>query len=428
MCETSSSTPSSPSSSSSSSTSSTPSITSSLKRRSLLGAALAGTGVAVAGAVAGPATRAEAFNLGTPLVPVLPLGASQPGGTVLTLLGTAGGPQAEYVRTGTSSVLTVNGFNYLVDAGRSSVTQYLNSGLQFAKLGAMFMTHLHADHLADYYNYFLLEGGQANAEHDRLNQDPKVKPYPPVHVYGPGSAGALPPKPSPSTPTLAPQNPVPGIKDLTDRLNEGYAYSYNVFMRGDGTSLITDLQDIHEIQIPASVGASATNRAPIMDPFQIYEDDQVVVKAILVPHGEVFPAFAYRFDCKNGKGAVVFSGDCSAPGFTAATNNVVKLAQGADILVHEVINWDLILAGAKLQGIDTTSQFFTHLRTSHTTTQEVGKVATAAGVPKLVLTHLIPSNPKDCPDFLWKAQIAPNYAGDIHVGNDRDQIALPVRR
>lgn len=420
MCDTSSS---SSAASSSTPSSSTPSPRT-MKRRSILGAALAGTGVAVAGSIAA-AAPADAFNLGTPIVPVLPLGPSQPKGTVLTLLGTAGGPQAEYVRTGTSSVLTVDGFNYVIDAGRSSVTQYLNSGLLFGKLTAMFMTHLHADHLADYYNYFLLEGGQANAEGDRLNVDPKVKPYP-VHVYGPGSAGGLPPKPTPTTPTLEPQAPTPGIKDLTDRLNEGYAYSYNLFMRGDGTSLITDLQDIHEIQVPASAGANYNNVAPIMEPFQIYSDEQVKVSAILVPHGKVFPAFAYRFD--TAKGSVVFSGDTSAPGFTAETNNVIKLARGADILVHEVINWDVIYAAAKLKGLDTTSEFFTHLRTSHTTTEEVGKVATAAGVPQLALTHLIPSNPKDVPDLLWKAQIAPFYAGKIHVGNDRDQIPLPVRR
>lgn len=130
----------------------------SINRRSVLGAALAGTGLAVAGSLLPSSTpKAEAQEPGLPLVPVLPMWPSQPKGTVLTQLGTAGGPQAEYVRTGTSTVLTVEGYNYLVDCGRASVTQYLNSGLVFLKLAAMFITHLHADHLADYYNYFLLE-------------------------------------------------------------------------------------------------------------------------------------------------------------------------------------------------------------------------------------------------------------------------------
>jgi hypothetical protein len=43
-------------------------------------------------------------------------------------------------------------------------------------------------------------------------------------------------------PTIAPENATPGIKDLTNRLNEGYAYSYNVFMRDSGTKDIRDKQ------------------------------------------------------------------------------------------------------------------------------------------------------------------------------------------
>ncbi len=398
----------------------------SMKRRSVIGAALAGTGVAVAGSIAA-AAPAKAANIGTQFVQVLPFKNSQPKGTMLTLLGTAGGPQAEYVRTGTSSVLTVDGFNYVVDMGRSSVTQYINSGLLFYNLQAMFVTHLHADHLADYYNYFLLESGQANAEGDRLNLDTKTQ----LPVHGPGSAGAL-PVTTTTYPTIAPQNPVPGIKDLTERLNEGYAYSYNVFMRGDGTQDVRLIQKITEIDIPASAGASSTNTAPLMDPFFVYQDAQVYVTAILVPHGSVFPCFAYRFDCKNGKGSVVFSGDTSAPGgpnYSPANNNVVKLAQGADILVHEVMNWELIkTVEAKKGHTPENDPLLAHLRDSHTWTDQVGRVAQAAGVPQLVLTHLIPANPVDCPDLLWKVLCSAGYSGKVHVGNDRDQISLPVRR
>ena len=412
----------------------------SVKRRSVIGAALAGTGVAVASTIAA-AAPASATTLGTPLIPVLPVKSSQPTGTVLTMLGTSGGPQAEYGRCGTSSVLTVEGVNYLIDAGRSSVTQYLNSGLVFNQLQAMFMTHLHADHLADFYNYFLLEGGQPNAEGDRLpyplGSAPTLKPQRQLYVFGPGSAGALPVVPAPVPEVIAPNNPVPGIKDLVNRLNEGYAYSYNVFERGDGTQPITGLQtQIKEIEIPADAGASSTNTAPLMQPFEIYKDNLVRVSAILVPHGAVFPCFAYRFE--TAKGTVVFSGDTSCAAdpnnpakINPAANNVITLAKGADILVHEVMNWDLIAAVNARKNPPQTKEnndLLKHLYDSHTRADQVGQVATAAGVPMLALTHLIPSNPLDCPDFVWKSIIAKNYAGKIHVGNDRDQIPLPVRR
>lgn len=415
-----------------------------VKRRSVIGAALAGTGVAVASAVTAAAPASAATPTGSPFIQVLPFRASQPTGTALTLLGTSGGPQAEYGRCGTSSVLTVEGYNYLIDAGRSSVTQYLNSGLEFKQLQAMFVTHLHADHLGDFYNYFLMEGGQPNAEKDRLayppGSNPSLKPQRPFYVFGPGSAGALPVDPA-DPEIIAPNNPVPGTKDLIARLNEGYAYSYNVFERGDGTQPITLLQqNITEIAIPASVGASSTNTAPLMQPFEVYKDERVRVCAILVPHGSVFPCFAYRFE--TAKGVVVFSGDTScanlpdSPKIDPAANNVITLARGADIgrgadiLVHEVMNWDLILANFRLvNGKDAPlSPLLNHLYGSHTRADQVGQVAAAAGVPMLALTHLIPSNPVDCPDFVWKSIIAKDYAGKIHVGNDRDRIALPVRR
>ncbi len=381
-----------------------------LARRSLLAAAAAGTGLGVASAVApGSSSRAEAAPLpGTPLRPLLPVVPSQPKGTVLTQLGTAGGPQADYVRTGTSTVLTVEGFNYVVDAGRSSVTQYLNAGLRFSALAGLFITHLHADHLADYYNYFLLEGGQPNGFGDRL-------PTTPLPVYGPGPAGGL---PLPDIPNIAPDNPTPGIKDLTDRMNQGYAYSYNLFMRDTGTSRITDIQDIHEIRVPAGPGPG--NTAPIpTTPFPVFEDDRVRVTATLVPHGKVFPAFAFRFDTDRN-GSVVFSGD------TSYSTNLITLASGADVLVHEVINLDFIQAAAKATG-NLDPDLLAHLKDSHTIERDVARVAQAAGVPQLVLTHLIPSNPLLVPDLVWKAKCSVGYSGKVHVGNDLDRIALPVR-
>ena len=79
-------------------------------------------------------------------------------GTQLVLLGTAGGPPVMNGHAGIASVLQVNGRNYVIDCGRGAVTQYKAAGLRFDALASIFITHLHADHLADYYNFFMLEG------------------------------------------------------------------------------------------------------------------------------------------------------------------------------------------------------------------------------------------------------------------------------
>src|SRR6185437_4404370 len=58
----------------------------------------------------------------------------------------------------------------------------------------------------------------------------------------------------------------------------------------------------------------------------VMQDENVRVTATLVDHPPVFPAFAYRFDASDR--SIVISGD------TRPCENLVKLAQKADVLVH----------------------------------------------------------------------------------------------
>ncbi|MCR2702847.1 MBL fold metallo-hydrolase, partial [Salmonella enterica] len=85
------------------------------------------------------------------------------------------------------------------------------------------------------------------------------------------------------------------------------------------------------------------------------------------------PNFAYRFDTASG--SVVFSGD------TALSPNLVKLARGADILVHEAIDpaWVDHIVGPKPW--DARQQALARqLLEAHTTPQQAGEAATQAGV------------------------------------------------
>jgi len=157
-------------------------------------------------------------------------------------------------------------------SGKEVTVEVDGHRLKFSNLEAIFIGALHADHIADYYNYFML-ASMENSEGDEL-------PDGPLTVYGPGPAGALPPPAvSPAT-TIAPANPTPGIKELTHRLTQGYAYSSNIFIREQNTRPITEFtQGVKEIKVP-NVGANPlNNRAPNMKPFQIYEDDRVKVPA-----------------------------------------------------------------------------------------------------------------------------------------------------
>jgi hypothetical protein len=181
-----------------------------ISRRDILKVGAAG---AVALAIPSVALRTPAAEAASPsAVPGSP-SAIPSGGTRLVLLGTAGGPPVMRGHTGIASVLQVNGRNYVIDCGRGAVTQYKAAGLRFDALASIFITHLHADHLADYYDFFMLEGwGPVSDGTGDLGIVSRVS------VYGPGPAGALPDAfGGAPVATVAPEEPTPGIRTLTDR-------------------------------------------------------------------------------------------------------------------------------------------------------------------------------------------------------------------
>ena len=328
-----------------------------------------------------------------------------PAPTRLVLLGTAGGPLPSPTRSGIAQAIVVGGRVHLVDCG-SGVTRQLRRARLLSRLHQVFLTHLHSDHDCDYFNLFLLGW-------------PILQWNPPVHAFGPGSAGpmcALPPAVpgGRGIPLVNPENPTPGLVDVTNYQIQAHAFDINIRMREAGRSDLTELVVPHEITLPPGLGAQGPEPvAPPMSPFVVTEDDDVRVTAILVQHAPVFPAFAYRFDTADG--SVVISGD------TAPTPNLVTLARGADILVHEVFD------DAPEQREDEVDweaeQRRHHLLTSHTPLRRVGAIAAEADVARLVLTHFIPGD-DDLPDDHWIKGAGADFDGEIIVG--RDLLELPL--
>ncbi|MFD6391045.1 MBL fold metallo-hydrolase [Nocardia sp. NPDC060259] len=318
----------------------------------------------------------------------------------VVLLGTRAGPYVQGDRTGISTALVVDGQVYLVDCGQSSVWQYHRAGLKFAALKNIFITHLHADHVADYNNFFMLGGSTDVRVADGVSA--------PVQVYGPGSAGGLPPAFGGADPPVAsPGDPTPGLADLTRRCNEAFAYSNNVLMRDTGLQDTSAIAVVHEIALP-EVGASYTDTAPATAPFPVMTDDHVQVTATLVPHGPVFPSFAFRFDTEYG--AVTFSGD------TTNSENLVQLARGSQLLVHEAINTEGGILSPAAQS---------HMRESHTPVQQVGTIAAGADVPTLVLSHIADFGPTATVDpAQWTRWAQQGYSGEVIIGNDLQSITL----
>jgi ribonuclease BN (tRNA processing enzyme) len=347
-------------------------------------AALVAAGSTVLGAgLLGPSAGTSAAQLPQAPAPTLP-------DVALITLGVQAGPPPVPGRIGISSALKIGSDVYVIDCGLGSLNAFTNAGLRFTNLKSMFITHLHTDHIVDYFSFFI--SGGSSSPFDR----------PPVQVYGPGPAGGLPPSEmgDPNPPTVDPANPTPGLAATTAALKQAFAYTSNIFIRDNGTSDIQNLVDAIEIAVPA--GSDFQNRSPRMDPFPVMSDENVAVTAILVSHYDVYPAFAFRFDLKRPAVSITFSGD------TTKSDNVIALAQGTDILVHEAMfSLDTAFYNNKFPP--------NYLPNSHTSALQVGEVAAAAEPGHLIVSHY---DPPDLPDSEWLGEIRKNFSGTTTIARD----------
>jgi ribonuclease BN (tRNA processing enzyme) len=138
------------------------------------------------------------------------------------------------------------------------------------------------------------------------------------------------------------------------------------------------------------------------------QDERVRVTAALVNHPPVVPALAYRFDAPDR--SIVFSGD------TTASDAVVALARGADILVHDAMYVPVI--DRLLARVPNAATLRKHLLDSHPPVEDVGRVARAAGVKLLVLSHLVPGDDPAITDRMWIDGARKHFGGRIVVAQD----------
>lgn len=280
-------------------------------------------------------------------------------GTEVVLLGTKGGPSPSPLRAQPANLLLVDGRPYVIDCGNGVATQLVKAGVKLGALDDVFVTHLHSDHVADLGTLLLLAWGSALRT--------------PVHLYGP-----------------------PGIGKMIDDFIDMQKVDLDIREKEEGRPHLASLIQVKEIRSDGVV----------------MEDDRVRVTAALVDHYTLKPAFAYRFDARSSQGprSVVFSGD------TTYSENLIRLAKDADVLVHEVM---YLPALQKLLAADNNAPtLLDHLLKAHTTTEQLGRVAAAAGVKTLVLSHLVPGADPAITDEMWAEGVRQHYDGRIIVGRD----------
>lgn len=301
--------------------------------------------------------------------------------TELITLGTAAGPAIRGPEGGIASAVVVDGRFYMVDFGLGCVRAAHEAGLRGRDFVAGFVTHLHSDHVVELPGFLMWNWGAPVGGYTGE-----------IGIYGPGQDGT-----HPRGGTLS------GTSQLVDHTLRAFSYDLDIRVTDEARPDLNRLVNAVDIASPEHGTAAAA------EPFAVYEDERVMVTAVLVDHPPVRPALAFRFD--TAAGSITFSGD------TAECDSLVRLAEGTDVLVHEAVNLDFFMA----RGFDPV--FVKHQRESHTSPEGAGRVATRAGVGRLVLSHLAGIATLE----EWHTRASSTFAGPVDVASSGERFSVTSR-
>lgn len=281
--------------------------------------------------------------------------AARQGGTRLILLGSGGGPRPRKTRSAPAQVVVAGDAAYVVDCGDGVARQLAFADVALPTLRHVFITHHHSDHNADYGNLLLLSWTAGLRTR--------------VDAWGP-----------------------PPLARMTGLFLEMNAYDISTRIADEGRPPLAPLIHTHEM-----TGAGA-----------VMQDENVKVTAALVHHPPVVPAFGYRFDAADR--SIVISGD------TTPSEALIELARGADVLVHDAFYPPAI--DRLVAGVPNATRLKESILSHHTSAEDAGRVARAAGVGTLVLSHLVPADDPALTDEVWLEAARAHFDGRVIVGRD----------
>jgi ribonuclease BN (tRNA processing enzyme) len=289
------------------------------------------------------------------------------------VLGTAAGPLPNKERSQPANVLRIDKTLYLVDAGNGVAGQLAKAGLDARDIGTIFISHNHNDHNADMGTVMGVAWTSGRNA--------------PTTVYGP-----------------------PGTKKAIDGFLQ--FYSVNGEIRQSEQTMLKTPEQLFMAKEIAGAGI-------------VYQDANLKVSAVENTHYHFRPgsaaenkdkSYSFRFETRDR--VIVYTGD------TGPSEAVAKLADGADLLISEVVNLDALEAALShtkawaATPAETRLSLLRHFREDHITPEEVGKMATRAGVKKVVLTHLLPAAPGQDVERTFVDGVRKHYAGPVVVAAD----------
>lgn len=280
----------------------------------------------------------------------------------VALLGTKGGPS---IRPGssmpTSNLFVLNGQKIVVDCALGVTRGLVAQGMNLKELSTIFISHLHSDH------YLELGPLIHTAWCSGLTTM--------IDVYGPA-----------------------GLQDYWDGFAASMKADIDLRIEDDGRDDLRDFVRVH-----------------VIDEGVVLERGGLTVSAIRTEHPPLIDSFAFSF--RTAKHHAVFSGD------TAPIHALEDFARGADLLIHEAMLESALPSLLERVG-NGSDKLMQHWLRSHSFAHDAAKTATAAGVKRLALSHLIPSDDPSYGPQDWQNAVADYWDGPLIVGSDGVRIDL----
>lgn len=277
----------------------------------------------------------------------IPATASQSDSLVVVLLGTGVGPPVNLQQYGASILVSAGSERFLFDCGRGATMRLAQLGVSQGSVTRLFLTHLHSDHVVQIPDLVLTgwAGGRRTV---------------PLHLWGPA-----------------------GTRRMMNHILQ--AFAFDIHLR----------RDVDE-KLPAA-GIEVVSHD--INEGVVFNERGVKITAFLVDHGPVKPAFGYRIDYAGR--SVVLSGD------TRYSENLIRVAQGTDVLIHEVIDPDAVRARTDHPNPAAIEAIIAH----HTTPSQAGELFTRVKPRLAVYSHAANSES-------IMAQTRKTYAGPLQGPED----------
>ena len=321
---------------------------------------------------------------------------------IVTLTGTQSGPQIYNGLAGAGTLVrfgdesnNCGALKLQFDAGRGTNMRLSQLGVLPGNLNALFFTHMHSDHTEGFADIVQLRWNNNSA-------GPKLDVV--------CSADAV----SPLGFTLS-------CKNLALHVGDAFINSGEIAQRRS--------EDKARLAGGPAESTRVITFEPKNEPQVVWSSGEVKVSAIRSTH--IAGHASYRVD--SPAGSVVIGGDAGNDQFqpprpTSTSDQVERLAQGADIIVHSTMH--------PAMGPDKDSGMPAPIFHRQSEVSDLGAMAKRAGVKHLMLTHLapplgaarhgpykIPGGPLTEADYRKVVETS-GFAGNVVVGTDLASIRL----